>query len=173
VWGCEYHAQPPTWRARPPYLWPPETGWPSYTPRHWVPILVVFYDTHELRWDCSYPPVTTRIYRNRYNLQDVDRVELWSRVGCSSCSVPALEGGEWSVSFLGTRSQNQLDLICVRIVGHLEKFLFLPVISNPCPSARSHSVKLSRHRVGKMPILVCGPGIFHFHHPSLLFCYEA
>jgi hypothetical protein len=49
-----------TWRTRPPYLWPPETGWPSYTPRHWVPIWVVSYDTHELRWDCCYTPVTTR-----------------------------------------------------------------------------------------------------------------
>jgi hypothetical protein len=29
--------QPPTWRARPPYLYPPVTRWPSYTPRHWVP----------------------------------------------------------------------------------------------------------------------------------------
>jgi hypothetical protein len=59
-WVCRPHAQPPTWRTRPPHLWPPETGWPSYTPRHWVPILVAFYDTHELRWDCSYRPVTTR-----------------------------------------------------------------------------------------------------------------
>jgi hypothetical protein len=28
---------PPTWRARSPYLYPPGTGWPSYTPGHWVP----------------------------------------------------------------------------------------------------------------------------------------
>jgi hypothetical protein len=27
---------PPTWRARSPYLHPPGTRWPSYTPRHWV-----------------------------------------------------------------------------------------------------------------------------------------
>jgi hypothetical protein len=27
---------PPTWRARPPYIYPPGTGLPSYTPRHWV-----------------------------------------------------------------------------------------------------------------------------------------
>jgi hypothetical protein len=26
-----------TWRARSPYLKAPGTGWPSYTPRHWVP----------------------------------------------------------------------------------------------------------------------------------------
>jgi hypothetical protein len=30
---------PPTWRARSPYLYPPGTGWPSYTPGHWVPFL--------------------------------------------------------------------------------------------------------------------------------------
>jgi hypothetical protein len=28
---------PPTWRARSPYLYPPDTGWPSYTPKHWAP----------------------------------------------------------------------------------------------------------------------------------------
>jgi hypothetical protein len=27
----------PTWRDRSSYLYPPVTGWPSYTPRHWVP----------------------------------------------------------------------------------------------------------------------------------------
>jgi hypothetical protein len=27
---------PPTWRARFPYLYPPITWWPSYTPRHWA-----------------------------------------------------------------------------------------------------------------------------------------
>jgi hypothetical protein len=27
---------PPTWRARFLYLIPPGTGWPSYTPGHWV-----------------------------------------------------------------------------------------------------------------------------------------
>jgi hypothetical protein len=28
---------PPAWRARSTYLYPPGTGWPGYTPRHWVP----------------------------------------------------------------------------------------------------------------------------------------
>jgi hypothetical protein len=27
---------PPTWRARFRYLYPPGTGWPIYTPGHWV-----------------------------------------------------------------------------------------------------------------------------------------
>jgi hypothetical protein len=31
------HQTPPTWRTRFPYLYPPGTEWPSYTPRHWVP----------------------------------------------------------------------------------------------------------------------------------------
>jgi hypothetical protein len=30
---------PPTWRARSSYLYPPGTGWPSYTPGHCVPFL--------------------------------------------------------------------------------------------------------------------------------------
>jgi hypothetical protein len=28
---------PQMWRARSPYLYPPGTEWPSYTPMHWVP----------------------------------------------------------------------------------------------------------------------------------------
>jgi hypothetical protein len=36
----------PTWRARSPYLYPPGTGWSSYTPRHWDPF--------------SLPPMTCR-----------------------------------------------------------------------------------------------------------------
>jgi hypothetical protein len=35
-----YHLRlPSTWRARSPYLYSPGTGWPSYTPGHWVPFL--------------------------------------------------------------------------------------------------------------------------------------
>jgi hypothetical protein len=30
---------PPTWRVRSLYLYPPGTGWPSYTPGHWVPFM--------------------------------------------------------------------------------------------------------------------------------------
>jgi hypothetical protein len=35
-WGCKPHAQPPTWRTRSLNFYPPETGWPSCTLRHWV-----------------------------------------------------------------------------------------------------------------------------------------
>jgi hypothetical protein len=34
---CLRFETPTTWRARSPYLYPIGTGWPSYTPRHWVP----------------------------------------------------------------------------------------------------------------------------------------
>jgi hypothetical protein len=54
-WGHQPHAQPPTWRTRSPYLYPLETGWPNYTPRHRVPILVAFNDMHGLQWDYSFP----------------------------------------------------------------------------------------------------------------------
>jgi hypothetical protein len=36
----------PIWRARSPSLYSPGTGWPGYTPRHWVPL--------------SSPPMTSR-----------------------------------------------------------------------------------------------------------------
>jgi hypothetical protein len=37
IFYCLKFETPPTWRARSPYLYPPGIGWPSYTPRHWVP----------------------------------------------------------------------------------------------------------------------------------------
>jgi hypothetical protein len=37
IFYCLRFETPPTWRARSPYLCPPGTEWPSYTPRHWVP----------------------------------------------------------------------------------------------------------------------------------------
>jgi hypothetical protein len=33
---CFRFETPPTWRTRSLYLYPPGTGWPGYTPRHWV-----------------------------------------------------------------------------------------------------------------------------------------
>jgi hypothetical protein len=37
TWYCLRFETPPTWRDRSPYFYPPGTGWPNYTPRHWVP----------------------------------------------------------------------------------------------------------------------------------------
>jgi hypothetical protein len=36
IFYCLRFETPATWRARSPYLYPPGTGWPGYTPRHWV-----------------------------------------------------------------------------------------------------------------------------------------
>ena len=38
----------------------PGTGWPSYAPRHRVPILVASYDMHGLQWNYYFIPITTR-----------------------------------------------------------------------------------------------------------------
>jgi hypothetical protein len=46
---------PPTWRVRSPYLYPPGTKWPSYTPGHWVPFRLLLRLTG-LRWRYSIPP---------------------------------------------------------------------------------------------------------------------
>jgi hypothetical protein len=37
IFYCLRFETPPTWRVRSPYLYPPGTGWPCYTPRHSVP----------------------------------------------------------------------------------------------------------------------------------------
>jgi hypothetical protein len=34
------YGTPPTWRARFPFLYPPGTGLPSYTPGHWIYLLL-------------------------------------------------------------------------------------------------------------------------------------
>jgi hypothetical protein len=36
IFYCLRFETTPTWRARSPYLYPLGTGWPGYTPRHWV-----------------------------------------------------------------------------------------------------------------------------------------
>jgi hypothetical protein len=36
IFYCLRFETPPTWRTRSMYLYPPGTGWPGYTPRHWV-----------------------------------------------------------------------------------------------------------------------------------------
>jgi hypothetical protein len=62
----------PTWRARSPYLYPPGTGWPRYTPGYWVPFpfplmtrraaVEVFYpaSTWENAWRSECPSLILR-----------------------------------------------------------------------------------------------------------------
>jgi hypothetical protein len=40
IFYCLRFETPPTWRTRSLYLYPPGTGWPGYTPRHWVSSLL-------------------------------------------------------------------------------------------------------------------------------------
>jgi hypothetical protein len=51
---------PPTWRARFPYLYPPGTGWPSYTPGHWVSFLSPL-TTRRAAVELFYP-ASTRVF---------------------------------------------------------------------------------------------------------------
>ena len=65
------------WWIRPPYLYPPETGWSSYTPGHQVRILVASYDTHGLRWgySCSRPP-----HGNSQHIRDQNIEEIYTNI---------------------------------------------------------------------------------------------
>jgi hypothetical protein len=44
----------PTWRVRFPYLHPPGTGWPRYTPRHWVQQHIKFNEMTNKLTPCSW-----------------------------------------------------------------------------------------------------------------------
>jgi hypothetical protein len=55
VFYCLRLETPPTWRARFSYLYPPGTGWPGYTPRHWFPFRRLL-QLARLRWRYSNPP---------------------------------------------------------------------------------------------------------------------
>jgi hypothetical protein len=74
---------PPTRSARCPYLYPPGTGWPSYTPKHWVPFpspptilratVEVFEPASTQGW---LPNITTVAL---YNLRATVFTERWRR----------------------------------------------------------------------------------------------
>jgi hypothetical protein len=66
---------PPTWRTRSPYLYPPGTGWPSYTPGHWVPFCRLFRPTW-LRWRYSNPPPHGDFFWCLINRRDNVRLTL-------------------------------------------------------------------------------------------------
>jgi hypothetical protein len=66
---------PPTWRARSPYIYPPRTEWPSYTPRHWVSF--------------SSPPTTPRA-----TVEVIDPASTWAMI---------LWIYDWSVSLMKTQ----------------------------------------------------------------------
>jgi hypothetical protein len=65
IFYCLRFEIPPTWRARSPYLCPPETGWPSYTLRHWVP----FSSPRRTRRATVevFEPASTRVWLLIYN----------------------------------------------------------------------------------------------------------
>jgi hypothetical protein len=53
IFYCLRFETPAIWRTKSPCLYPPGTGWPSYTPRHWVPF--------------SSPPLLERLFCPFYN----------------------------------------------------------------------------------------------------------
>jgi hypothetical protein len=64
---------PPAWRARSPYLYPPGTGWPSYTPGHWVPL-------SSRKWRYSNPP-PHGVCRTRWFITSSTCILCWVRSG--------------------------------------------------------------------------------------------
>jgi hypothetical protein len=55
IFYCLRFETPAIWRARSPYIHPPGTWWPSYTPMHWVPFRRLLR-LAGIRWRYSNPP---------------------------------------------------------------------------------------------------------------------
>jgi hypothetical protein len=58
----------PTWRTRSPYLYPPGTGWPGYTPRHWL-LFRRLLRLAGLRWKYWTPPPHGILFTSSSSLQ--------------------------------------------------------------------------------------------------------
>jgi hypothetical protein len=70
IFHCLRFENLPTWRARCPYLYPPGTGWTSYTPRDRFPFSSP--PTTRRATVEVFDPASTRTYFPRY---DTDRTE--------------------------------------------------------------------------------------------------
>jgi hypothetical protein len=55
VTGCQPVAQTPNLDGQSTVFITPGAGWPSYIPRHRIPILVAFHDLYGLQRDYSFP----------------------------------------------------------------------------------------------------------------------
>jgi hypothetical protein len=66
IFYCLGIETPWTWRARFLYLYPPGTGWPSYTPRHWIPFRRLLRLAGP-RWRYSNPPshLWLRVFKSK------------------------------------------------------------------------------------------------------------
>jgi hypothetical protein len=62
IFYCLRSETPPTCRARSPYLYPPGTGWSSYTPRALGSLFVASYDSQ------SYGGIRNRLHTGRLQL---------------------------------------------------------------------------------------------------------
>jgi hypothetical protein len=74
IFYCLRFETPPTWRTRSLYLYPPGTGWPGYTPRHWVTELTnptQLTLTSDLRLDYLYSPEAAHRKHIRFPAMDI------------------------------------------------------------------------------------------------------
>jgi hypothetical protein len=99
---------PPTWRAKSPYLYPSGTGWPGYTPRHWVSF--------------SSPPTNRRAM-----VEVFGTTSTWARTHCL-CS---LGGSSYIVSGWTTQKTPFLTVPVLSCVYPLPQYMFI----EPLPSS--------------------------------------
>jgi hypothetical protein len=71
IFYCLKFETPQTWRARSPYLYPPQIGWLSYTSRHWVPVSSPFQYIYTPWVPFRIRPPSDRIGNVSYNSSSI------------------------------------------------------------------------------------------------------
>jgi hypothetical protein len=109
IFYCLRFETPRTWRTRSLYLYPPGTGWRSYTPRHWAPF--------------SSPPTTSRATEVVFDPVSTRFTE--------SCSCPA-SFCNLSANRIETTASNSCHSIILFVVTGTPLLIFVAAETGVC-----------------------------------------
>jgi hypothetical protein len=125
---------PPTWRDRSPYLYPPGTGWPSYTPRHWVPFRRLLW-LAGLRWRYSSAPPHGSIIHTL-------RRFTFITFPCSLCRLYVKDSQHATRYGLRRRSQPERHRLAICIMQRFHTRTLILLSTHICSDTQSLAISL-------------------------------
>jgi hypothetical protein len=152
---------PPAWRARSPYLYPPGTGWPSYTPFPFRRLILLA----GLRWKYCNPPPRGSFLNSEVKLRPtVNRpvrlgVRLPSRTRDQFFSLLAIFFRQLRVCYYVAPSLTRgrvcnlllLVVLASAVPQDSNPYIIVPLLENPSTwRARSQYLYPTRNRVAQM-----------------------
>jgi hypothetical protein len=164
IFYCLRFESLPTWRTRSSYLYLPWTGWPGYTPRHWV------FDS---RLTNSKVKITLRLRASQSVSQSWCRapsgahdqifITVWQLWSCY-CGAPSLTRGQLSVPFInpwqGPRRNHRFQhclYCCVWIRCRRNMFVSRSLLSNGSTRYFAPSYRRTAEERHKLYTYICCP----------------